>query len=168
MKIIHLTIIVMIVCLFCGSASAQSGPPWDSKDWPRILALAEKQPSKVLKSSFVAGDPENTTVYIEFKIESSGNVLLIMNGPGNGVIDTDPVSGIEAIRPGRAIFYIKDMNRDGIADIFRDLMTPDRDKDQYYIIKGDDMDESVYMLWNIGVAFTINKYLHNTERVFRE
>ena len=123
MKIVHLTILVMIVCLFYGTASAQSGPPWESKDWPRILALAEKQNNKTLKSSFKSGDHGDTTVHIEFKVESTGSVLLITNGPENTVVDVDPVTGHESFRPGRAIFHIKDMNRDGIADIFRDLTT---------------------------------------------
>lgn len=161
-------LVFLINCVQPTCSNSQSGPPWNNTDWRRLLEHVNQLDTKTLNSEYKAGEGSHSTVKITFKITKQNRVLLAMDGPGEYIIETDPRTGLETSRIGRAIFFIIDNNKDGIPDKFSDRTSPFRNRKNYYKVKGDDLEESIYLLWNIGIAFTINKYLYNIERVFRD
>jgi hypothetical protein len=69
------------------------------------------------------------------------------------------------MRSSRAIFVIRDSNIDGVPDEFMDKTTPYRSNDKYFLVSGDDMEDDILALWNIGISFTVNKYLYKKDSV---
>jgi len=168
-KYIMLAVLVFLIAFVLPTNSnSQSGQLWSASDWQKLLNYVDQLDTKTLYSEYKAGEGGHSRVKIKFKITKNNIVLLVMDGPGEYIIGTDPSTGLETSRNGRAIFFIIDIDKDGIPDEFSDRTSPYRDRKKYFKVEGDDLEEYIYLLWNIGVSYTINKHLYNIERVFRD
>jgi len=161
-----LLIIFLSEGIFASSYNSEDGQYfWWQPQYSELISYLNNN-GKTLKCSYSAGEIGADTVYLTLSILNNSAIMLKIDGPGSATLEEDPSSGTLIPRQGRAIFLYLDLDKDGIPEKYRDLTSPYKeDREKYYIIDINGPNKNVVFLWDIGIAYIINKYLNGIESV---
>jgi len=161
----HIAICYIIVLVLSATSGAIGKDLfWWSSEYQNLIGFAAKQKGNTATCSYRAGDDAHSVIKISIVVEKTGTILMKLEGAGENIVDADENAGTYEQRSGRAAFYFRDINKDGMPDEVKDESNPDpADRLRYYQLSEYEDPEGLLVLWNIGIGYSINKLLHGID-----
>jgi hypothetical protein len=154
-----------------------AGPPrdWWREEYAALLARLDAAPDRTLSVSYASGPKGEEFVRIKINRGGRGEVVLTNDGPGKTVRHWSEDGTDLGHEQGRVVTVFRDVDADGALDEFR-MNVPDWGggtiepeeftPDGFMRFRECEVHESMQLLWQIGMGFSVNHFLHGSDSVW--